>query len=294
MNPNFPVYIISKGRWKSRLTAKALERMGVPFHIVVEAAEYDAYAGVIPAHKILVLPESYLLDYETCDDLPADTIKGPGAARNFCWDDAVRRGYSHHWVMDDNIAAFVRLNRNLQVKVTSGTIFRCAEDFVLRYSNVALSGLQYDFFAKDRCVLPPYILNTRIYSCLLIRNDIPFRWRSRYNDDTDLCLRVLKAGWCTVLFQAFLQEKATTMTVKGGNVEIYQGEGRRLMAETLARLHPDVARVVWKFGRWHHSVDYRSFKQTALCRKPDVRLSRAVNNYGMRLVDVSGDGNHSA
>ena len=29
MNPQFPVYIISKGRWESRITTRALDRMGV-------------------------------------------------------------------------------------------------------------------------------------------------------------------------------------------------------------------------------------------------------------------------
>jgi len=28
----------------------------------------------------------------------------------------------------------------------------------------------------------------------LIRNDIPYRWRAKYNEDTDLSLRVLKDG----------------------------------------------------------------------------------------------------
>lgn len=33
----------------------------------------------------------------------------------------------------------------------------------------------------------------RAFPCILIQNDIPFRWRGRYNEDTDLSLRALKA-----------------------------------------------------------------------------------------------------
>ena len=33
MNPKYPVYIISKGRWERRLTSKALEKMDVPYRI---------------------------------------------------------------------------------------------------------------------------------------------------------------------------------------------------------------------------------------------------------------------
>ena len=45
MNPRHPVYIVSKGRWQDnrRLTVKALEAMGVPFLIVVEAEQADQY-----------------------------------------------------------------------------------------------------------------------------------------------------------------------------------------------------------------------------------------------------------
>jgi hypothetical protein len=41
MNPRYPVYIISKGRWDSRLTSKALETINVPYRIVIEPQEYD-------------------------------------------------------------------------------------------------------------------------------------------------------------------------------------------------------------------------------------------------------------
>ena len=42
-----------------------------------------------------------------------------------------------------------------------------------------------------------------------------------YNDDTDLCLRVLKDVLPTIQINAFLIDKATTMTVKGGMTDYY-------------------------------------------------------------------------
>lgn len=270
MNPNYPVYIISKGRWETRLTSKALERMNVPYHIVVEPQEHSEYARVIDPKKILVLPFSNL-------------GQGSIPARNWVWEHAIAQGAARHWILDDNIAAFNRLNRNLQVQVTSGTIFKCAEDFVDRYENVALAGFQYDFFAKSRVIHPAFIFNTRIYSCILIKNDIPYRWRGRYNEDTDLSLRVLKDKWATILFVAFIQEKAQTLTMKGGNADLYAGDGRRVMAESLVEQHPDVTTVTWKFGRWQHQVDYRPFKKNRLIRKKDIDIPCGVNNYGMTL-----------
>lgn len=296
MNPEYPIYIVSKGRWESRLTSKALERMAVPYYMIVEKQEYEKYVaeifcGDIKTHciAVLVLPQEYLHYYKTCDKLGNEKSKGPGAARNFAWQHSRDLGYRRHWVLDDNIASFNRLNRNLMCKVDSGTIFRVAECFVDRYTNVGIAGFNYDFFAKAKEQIPPFVLNTRIYSCLLINNNLPFRWRGRYNEDTDLSLCVLKAGYCTVQFNAFLQEKSTTQKMKGGNTDdFYAVEGTLPKSQMLADLHPDVAKVVWRFNRWHHHVDYRAFKKNKLIKHSCVDLD-GVNNFGMKLVRLTDE-----
>lgn len=275
MNPSYPVYVISKGRADTRLTSKALESMGVPYHIVIEPQEYDAYAAVIDFDKILVLPFSNL-------------GQGSIPARNWVWEHAIAQGAKRHWILDDNIRDFYRLNRNMKGRVTSGTIFKCAEDFVDRYENVALSGFQYEMFARRRCKYKPFDLNTRIYSCILIKNDIPYRWRGRYNEDTDLSIRALKDKWCTVLFYAFLADKQPTMHMQGGNTaELYSAEdGRLKMAASLVEQHPDVASITWKWKRWQHHVDYRRFEANTLRLKSGVVIPRGVNDYGMELQGV--------
>lgn len=285
MNPKHPVYIVSKGRWETQFTSQYLAKMGVSHYVVVEAQEYDRYAAAKTEQAmLLVLDAQFQRDYETCDDLGETKSKGPGAARNFAWAHAVSLGASWHWVMDDNIKGFYRLYRNIKTPVATGTIFRCMEDFVERYENVAMAGPNYFMMAKRKDKIPPFVLNTRIYSCNLIRNDVPYRWRGRYNEDTDLSLRMLKDCWCTVQFNAFLQMKLTTQTVKGGcNDDFYKVEGTKPKSEMLVRLHPDVAELVWKWERWHHQVDYAPFKQTKLIRKPGVVVPEGVNNYGMVL-----------
>lgn len=274
MNPKYPIYIISKGRWKNRLTARSLERMNVPYKIVIEPQEFDNYSAVMDKDKILVLPFSNL-------------GQGSIPARNWVWDHSIKNGWSKHWILDDNIEAFNRLNRNMKPEVRTGAIFKAAEDFVDRYENVAISGFNYYSFCKSTDAVPPFYLNTRIYSCILIDNAIPYRWRGRYNEDTDLSLRALKDGYCTILFNAFLAGKVTTMRMKGGNTdELYADDGRKKMAEALRDLHPDVTRVVWKFNRWHHQVDYRKFKKNKLIKKSGIQIENKVNNYGMVLRDI--------
>ena len=273
MNPNYPVHIISKGRWESRKTVKALEKIGVPYRIVIEPQELEQYSAVIDPQKILVLPFSNL-------------GQGSIPARNWVWEHSISEGAERHWILDDNINNFFRLNNNLKVPVSDGTIFKAAEDFSDRYENVAISGLNYFMFASRKSKIAPFTMNTRIYSCILIKNDIPYRWRGRYNEDTDLSLRALKDGWCTILFNAFLAEKSVTMTMKGGNTEdLYLIENGRLkMAQSLQKQHPDVTKITRKWGRWQHSVDYRPFKRNKLIKKPGIIIPEGINNYGMVLV----------
>jgi len=124
----------------------------------------------------------------------------------------------------------------------------------------------------------------------LIRNDLSYRWRGRYNEDTDICIRALKDGWCTILFNAFLGDKSTTMTQKGGNTDtIYNtGDQRREFAESLKRQHPDIVEVVWKFDRWHHKVDYTVFRKNKLVKKNGLVIKDGIDNYGMKLVRLNG------
>jgi len=281
MKTRYPVFIISKGRYDSNLTAKALDKMNVDYRIVVEPQEEAQYAKTLKdPSKILVTPFSNL-------------GQGSIPVRNFIWQKAVDKGFNKHWCLDDNISYFTRLNRNLGCVVTDGSIFLAMEDFSDRYENMALSGPQYGFFAIAKSTLKPYVSNTRIYSCILVNNNLldsklEERWRGRYNEDTDLSLRVLKAGLGTCLFNAFLQAKAVTMTMKGGNTdELYVDDGRLKMAQSIADQHPDVARVGERFGRFQHVVNYRSFKNNDWLRKAGS-LPSGINNYGMVLKYKKG------
>lgn len=286
MNPKHPIYIVSKKRADSRLTSKALERMNVPYYIVIEQSDFEDYSKVIDKSKILILPQKYIDDYDTCDDRGFEVGKGPGAARNFAWEHSISIGAKYHWVMDDNILDFLRVYKSKRIRVLDGTIFRCMEDFTERYENVYMSGPAYRFFCPTSINSPAFVKNTRIYSCNLIKNDIPYRWRGRYNEDTDLSLRILKDGFCTIQFNAFLQGKVVTQQLNGGNTEVfYAKEGTYNKSKMLQDLHPDVSKVVYRFNRVHHYVDYNPFKKTKLIKKKGLKIKDGIDDYGMVLVD---------
>ena len=285
MRNRFPIYIISKGRFKRRPTANALERMGIDYYIVVEKQEYEEYKKVVKG-TVLILPEEYKDNYD-CFWNDGDKRTGPGPARNFCWKHSIDNGFNWHWVMDDNIESIERYNQNMKVRCVTPTPFYVMEDFVLRYKNIAIAGPNYSHFCPATEGRKPLYFNTRIYSTLLIRNDIPYKWRGRYNEDTDLSLRVLKDGWCTVQFNTFLQGKRATQTVKGGNSkEFYDEDGTYSKSKMLEDMHPDVAKVIKQYNRWHHHVNYKPFKDNILEFKDEFKNNNEVNNYNMKLIKV--------
>jgi hypothetical protein len=298
MNGRWPIYIVSKGRADSRLTSRALSFMRVPHYIVVEDQEYETYVEATKGTyaTILILDMNYKKNYELCDDLGLTKSTGPGPARNFAWDHSIANGFEWHWVMDDNIRNFIRLNNNLKIKMGDGTCFKVMEDFCNRYENVTMAGPNYRSFAPQNAAIPPYVTNTRIYSCNLIRNNAkwkdgkPFRWRGRYNEDTILSLDMLTEGFCTVQFNAFLQDKLRTQVLDGGNsAEFYQKEGTSAKSRMLQEVYPKYTDLVWKFGREHHFVNYLPFKDVKLIRKPNLNIHSGINNYGMKIYSVDRD-----
>jgi len=304
MQPQHPLYVVSKGRAAYMITSKALTRMGVSHFVVVEPSQAADYRAAVQAMnlsaEVIEMDMGLKEAYELCDDHGLSKSTGSGPARNFCRVHSTSLGARWHWVVDDNIKAFYRLNRNLKVPVGDGALFRAMEDFCDRYENIAMAGPNYFMFASRKTQMPPFVANTRVYSCNLIRNDVPLWWRGRYNEDVIYSLDLLKAGWCTVLFNAFLQEKMVTQTLPGGNAELYLAgdHAKRPGAKysdtgtvdkslMLARAHPDVAVVTRKWGRVHHHVDYRPFQRQALIRRPDVEIPLENNEYGMKLVSVT-------
>jgi hypothetical protein len=282
--PKFPIYIPSKSRSESSLTAHFLESINVPFRIVIEEQQYADYNRFFPAEKLLILDPKYQEEYDTFDEFGGEFSRGSGPARNFIWEHSIAEGHEFHWIMDDNIQLFAIMQNNQRIPVGDAMIFQAMEEFVLRYENVGMAGPNYWMFAPSRAKFAPFTLNTRIYSCILIRNDVPLRWRGRYNEDTDLSLRMLKNGWATVLFKSFLQYKMTTQQMGGGNTEaFYSDKGTLPKSEMLREMHPDVTQVVWRFKRWHHFVDYTPFKDLGLIRKAGVELP-AESQYQLQKV----------
>jgi hypothetical protein len=283
IKPRYPVYIVSKGRYgKNALTANFMVNDQVDFKLVVEPQEADEYAKSFGHQRLLVLPFSNL---------------GLGSipARNWIWEHSISIGAQRHWIFDDNIRRTMRRDKAQRLPCNANIALAAIEDFVDRYTNIAIAGMNYKMFCPDNRKKPPFVLNCHVYSNLLIKNDIitahnqsPIRWRGRYNEDTDLCLQVLSNNYCTVQLNAFLIDKVATMTTKGGNTdELYQGDGRLRMARSLERDWPGITETKRRFQRPQHVIKnaWKHF-DTPLIRKPDAQIPTQPNNYGMILKQV--------
>ena len=280
LKPIYPIYIVSKGRSDVCLTAKFLIREEVPFHIVVEPQEQELYAAQYGEERLYVLPFR---------------DRGLPVTRQWVREHSIAAGDKRHWQFDDNMRGIYRWYRGKRIWCDSGSALSVTEEFVDRYTNVAIGGLNYHMFARNpptakSSKIPPFRLNCHVYSCMLMLNEISNDWRGRYNEDVDMNLQVLADGWCTIQMNLFVIDKLQTMTVKGGNTdELYDGDGRLYMARALERKWPGVVRTTRRFGRPQHSVrnSWQSF-DNKLIRRTDIDFDNlaSVDEHGLHITQV--------
>lgn len=290
----YPIYVISKSRASTLWTVRTLEECGCTnYRLVIEPHQYEDYKvgmlerGFDPA-KLLLLPFSNL---------------GLGSipVRNWVWEHSISLGAKRHWILDDNMRYFYRVYRNTRMRVKSMIALKVAEDYSDRFTNVAMSGLNYHFFVPNFLNKEPAYFNTRIYSCILLDNTIDERWRvlewdgkpAPFNEDTDLSLQILKKGYCTILLNSFTVGKAGTHTMKGGNTEaVYkvgnkeEFDNRYSFVASLHKAHPDCVTIAQKWGRHHHHVDFSHFmKYNKLILKPGLTWPE-VYEHKLKLVKL--------
>lgn len=255
----YPIYIISKGRSETPYTANIFLSAGIDFNIAVEPQEYDDYKKTIPEKYIRVLPFSNL-------------GLGSYPARNWCWEHSIQDGYKRHFIFDDNIRSFAILNNGKRInKQDPYEALYYLQEFTDRYKNIGISGYNYTYFVTKK-TNKPFFLNTHVYSGMLVNNEIPYRWRLKYNEDVDLNLQCLHNKWCTILFNRYLIEKISTVVkLKGGNqTELYKNNDpmkKALKSCSLKEVWPQYVNVIMRFNRPHHSVNWKKHFKHPLIRK---------------------------
>ena len=295
----YPIFVISYNRSKKHITAKKLAEYGVYHYLVLHKDQIPEYTQYMtPAMKkytqILEFDDDYKLKYETCDNIP-HSIKnaGSGAERNFAWDYAIKIGAKAHWLMDDNmtfkyIEGINKQNNTYVRKVCTASkfqeLFPKAEVFFDKYSNLLMLELaQNDFTIGVN--KKSYRLNSRCFSCNLIWNDMPIRWRGRYNEDVILSFDIMTAGYCIASYiGGILKSKQSTRCAVGGNHAVNAQDKNSIYNDAtnyrfssvektnlLLRVYPQYFTKVIKYGRVHHQYNKRvinhNFTQTLIPAK---------------------------
>ncbi len=118
------------------------------------------------------------------------------------------------------------------------------------------------------------------------------RWRLKYNEDVDLCLQVLDNNLCTILINAFIVDKTSTVAkMKGGNQdELYKNnayEKKVLKTKSLEEIWPQYVKTIIRFNRPHHFVDWKGHFNHSLVRKKEIdwnKLENLENNFKLKKV----------
>lgn len=249
---DYPIYIISKGRAYNPMTALNFEKAGINYLIAVEPQEKEEYIKVLGEKRILVLPFKNL-------------GLGSYPARNYCWEHAKNNGYKYHWLFDDNIQCFVKWIDGKRKKIDDIiSAIKYVENYAKK-TNIDILGFEEPNFVV-KPPKKPFKINCHVYSAMLIKNNLPYRWRLKYNEDVDLCLQVLHNGGFTASCVYYMADKVSTaQKMKGGNqTELYKGNDPKknlLKAKMLEAVWPQYAKTVIRFNRHHHLVDWRVFSK---------------------------------
>lgn len=220
----YPIYIPTKGRAEVATTPHLFEHT----HLVVEPHEADAYRENFPNHTVRVLPWR---------------DRGLAPSRQWIKEHAEA---PFHWMLDDNIRSIHRVNKNTLHAIDAAEALAYCEHFVDRYSNIDIASLRHTNWSKYET--KPFTTNVQVYCCMLIRTDAPYRWRGPIAMDTDYSLQVLASGRCTLRFNAFAMQKASTMTVEGGLTDFYEADGKIKQARTMQRRWPHAVKITRRHG----------------------------------------------
>jgi hypothetical protein len=255
MTTKYPVYIISKGRAYNPMTAKNFDNAGIDYLIAVEPQEEQEYVNALGKDKVLVLPFSNL-------------GLGSYPARNYCWEHAKAKGYKYHLLFDDNIQGFAKWINGKRKKIDDIQYALKYVELSLDKSNADISGFEEPNFVV-KVPKKAFKVNCHVYSAMIIKCNIPYRWRLKYNEDIDLCIQVLHNGGKTTSCIYYMADKVSTaQKMKGGNQdELYKGNDPKknlLKAKMLEAVWPQYTKTVIRFGRHHHMIDWKIFnKKTA-------------------------------
>jgi hypothetical protein len=267
------VYIISKGRPECR-TAKTLTtvRYAGEWYIVCGNNDetLEQYISNWGKDRVIVFDwfkESQHTDF--LDNFGVEKVSsGASPARNATMRISKKRGELRHWQFDDDYTGFYLKTKKGRSKKLSG---RLLEKHLYR---LAEFGYEADInnvgFAVGSDSFPDGMYQTtkRVFNAHNLTNSKKFvEWRGRMNDDLINALEVYKNGFYEVSVKYLTLVMRPTQADKGGNTDLYQDDGTVRKTSYAILIEPKATKLVIKFGRHHHEVNWRQITPKLLNEK---------------------------
>tara|TARA_R110000796_G_scaffold75419_1_gene169194 strand:+ start:209 stop:1606 length:1398 start_codon:yes stop_codon:yes gene_type:complete len=271
----YPIYIPSYKRADNMLTVKSLLDLKIDnFFVVIKPTSDEVISYTRSMEKLNILDKLLIVSEKFINEQEAKGNFNSIPQRNFAYDHSVENGFTHHWCLDDNISGFFRREQGTKLPVIDTAYpFVFIENYLCRYQNVNLASMQYNHLCPANGHRNIIIKNSKVYSCILIKNSNNIHWRGSYNEDIVLTLDTLTQKKATLTFQNFLCGKQSTGRMKGGNTDIYNGDGQTKKINELLKTHPKYVTKIIKYGHDHHQVNYAPFKNIELGHQKNIELN---------------------
>ena len=270
------IYIISKGRPQCQ-TAVTLTKINYPGQWFIVCGNNDE---TLPEYKkkwgedrVLVFDwYQQIKETDTLDNFGFDSMpSGAVPVRNATIDISRSRGERRHWQFDDDYNGFSLTNANLiKKKRLEGEELQWWMCRIAKFAdNCGLPNCGFSLGTIESAPDNAKKLGTRVFNAHnQSSTGLATRWRSRLNDDLMNAIETHRLGQKTEYSFHFL---ALTMPPSqqeaGGLSDIYRDEGTVRKSAYPILLAPNAAKLVIKFGRYHHAVNWKKIRAKVISEK---------------------------
>lgn len=299
---NYNIYVPSYGRSHQILssgTVGMLQEFNVEnWYVAIDPSQYEAYSKVIEKKHIIIRDISFrdesVTDITTSLASPNYT-HGTAGIYNFLLSFSRSLGEAKYWTMDDDIVGIAMKAKKGDENMKADDVYD-KNDFYRCSKIVEDYGFDYKKFMKsledtsDKARNPGFValekfglvfalpiywkLGTRAYSYYLTDNSSQINHIGALNNDVTTSIEVSKRGFVNMLFEGICYNSLPTQA-GGGLTEQYKRWGTLEKSKRLVKVSPQCAKIVDRYSRVHHSVDYNAYNKQRLVGKAIVDSPKA-------------------
>lgn len=269
------IYIISKGRPKCT-TARTLTKMKYPGEWFIVCGNndetLDEYRENWGEHVLVFDWYDEITRTDTLDNLGFENMaSGACPVRNATRAISAARGELRHWQFDDDYNSFRHVNSDLSkcVKFKDGEEF---QSWLLALAEFGYSASMRNIgFPPSSETYPDHgkTFGKRVFNAhnLPSTEDLFVPWVARMNDDTINAINCWRNGGYEMSLRCMNMNMPPTQMEDGGLSDIYRAEGTVRKSAYPILVAPNAAKLVVRFGRYHHKVDWSKLAPKLLHEK---------------------------